>query len=102
MENMMKTAVESYQNEMRFHRICDKVAACVMSETPKIDPEHERRDLHDAVTRAAILTLQSIYNDDAEINALRHEIKALRSMVEQSVKLSARPIFMPAGAHPLG
>jgi len=97
MRDLMIRAADSYRKDARFHALAQAHVSRAMTEHGPLDPEAALRDVYDIALRATALLLQSIYEDDAELRALREENARLKELA--FVGLASRPqsFFIPAG-----
>jgi hypothetical protein len=80
MSDQMLRAVDSYQNDARFRALAQSAVARAMHEHGIIDPDYADREAHDIALKATVNVLQAIYEDDAELRALRERVKALEQL----------------------
>ena len=79
MDNATRRAIDSYQNEARFRALAQSIVARVTSEHGPVDPERADAEAHEIAVKVAVLMLQQIYDEDAELNALRVERDAYKN-----------------------
>lgn len=76
-------AIDAYNKEARFRMMVQSVVAFAMNERGPVDPDRADADAHDIATLAAVTLLQRIYDEDAELSALRQHNAVLTKMVEE-------------------
>lgn len=99
----MNRAVDAYRNEARFHAVAQSIVARSVADYGEIDPERTRQAAHEIALQATVLLLQTIYEDDAELRALREELAMVRkNFLSYAEKTPARPLFvLPETAQPV-
>lgn len=99
MENTAQKAIEAYQNEARFRAIATACVAHAMNERGRVDPERADEDAYDIAILATATLLQRIYEDDAELRALRAHNEHLKKLVEK-LNLTAFPSMLVSAEFP--
>lgn len=93
-QEQMERAFEAYRKDQRFRMIADSCVAMAHQEHGRVDPERADRAVNDIATRAVVLLLQRIYEEDAELNALKWERDQYRRLAEDSLKFTP-PRILP-------
>lgn len=101
MELATKRAIDSYNKDARFRILAMSVAAQVMHDHGPIDPERADREASEIARMVAILMLQRIYDDDAELASMREQRDHYKKVAEQLALLSPVhiPIYTTSPAH---
>lgn len=88
-------ARERYEKDQRFRVIAQSVAARVMQdhlrERGQIDPDCAEEEAGDIALKVAVIMLETIFQNDAELNAQREMADRYRSIAESTVRLSVKP-----------
>lgn len=97
MSDLMTRAVDSYRHDARFHALAQAHVSRAMTEHGPIDPEEADRAAYDIALQAAALLLQSIYEDDAELRALREENARLKEIAYVGLVSRPQSFVVPTG-----
>ncbi len=81
-------AFESYRRDARFNALVQSTVARVMQSRRPINPEKADADAHDVGLEVAALLLQTIYEEDAELNQLKAQVEIYRDAYEKVMLLS--------------
>ncbi len=96
-EETMRDAAKTFEREARVRMIVKSAVAEARHGFGPIDPERAERDATELAMRAAAVTAHRIYNEDAELRALRYERDHYKAIAEQTVR--AFPVvYVLAGA----
>ena len=89
----MERARASFHSDARFRMLAQMAVARTMDANAAFldSAEIEPRDVHEIAMSVAARLLQSVYEDDAEINRLRAERDHYRAMVEKLSVLTPLP-----------
>lgn len=97
-EQTAKTAIELYERDARFRMMASSVVARIMDDRRNLG-QHEEislRDVHDVALQAAATMLATVYESDAEINALRIERDAYKDQALSFLNTTPTPIVISA------
>lgn len=87
-EGTAMRASMAYRSEQRFHALAQSVVARAIHAHGPIDPEHADEDAYRIALDATVILLQTIYEGDAEIMALRGQLEAYKKYAEASLSLT--------------
>jgi hypothetical protein len=97
-----ETAAEAYRKSARFHHVCQAIVAEEMRLARRAlddcerDPYYVREVADRIATGVAARVLQTIYEEDAEIAALKTQIERLTALITEGSYLLRPPtIIMP-------
>ncbi len=91
---VMERAFASYQKDRRFRAIAQSVAMDVMADHGPVDPDDADRDAHDIALTVAVRMLQRIFEEDAELMAMRMERDRYREIAENALLVSPPSIIL--------
>lgn len=87
----VKKAAHQFRNDPRFRALVDSTVHEAFTEHGRIDPERPERGAHEIATWAAALLLARIYEQDAELRAMREERDRFRTLAENAFLAAPRP-----------
>lgn len=85
MGDSAKRAIDSYNKDARFRMLAMNCVAAAMNEHGPIDPEQATQAAHDIALQAAVVLLQRVFEEDAELNAMRIECDRYRKLAEKAL-----------------
>ena len=88
-------AVAADNRDARFHAVAQSVVSQVLAERRPIDPDTAERDVHDIAVEVAVLLLQRVFEEDAELRAARFERDQWKAIAEQAVKFRPHVFTLP-------
>jgi len=84
-------AVKRYQTEQRFRALTQTVVSRAMNDHPALSSSDDAWVISSAMTEACALMLSTIYDEDAELTALRAENESLRAAYLKMAELIPMP-----------
>lgn len=88
-----------HERDRRLKMVADSVSAEVMNIACQPDPDDWRKGVHDIVKLTAVTVIKRLYDDDAELRALRAERDHYRKVAERAL-LTAPPRLMVQSDRP--
>lgn len=88
----LKEAAKLFRSDPRFRALVDSTVAEAFNEHGRIDPDRPERDAHSIATWASALLLARIYEQDAELKAMRAERDGFRTLAENAFNSLPRPL----------
>lgn len=89
-----KTASERYREDARFNAIVQSIVSRVMKERGPVDPERADRDAYEIAIRVAAMVLETIFQEDAELNAQRELAERYKKIAEDALMFAPPPMFI--------
>lgn len=89
---VLERALLRYRTEARFRATVQSVVAQAMQKHGRVDPHRADHEAHDIATEVGAILLQTIYDEDAELNGLAHERDHFRAIAEQVLLASPHPL----------
>ena len=87
----VKAAAEQFRNDPRFRALVDSTVSEAFHQHGRLNPDTVERDAHDIATWASALLLARIYEQDAELRAMREERDSYKALAEHGLKLTPPP-----------
>jgi hypothetical protein len=84
-------ASERYRRDHRFHAIAQSVVTSVLREHGPVDPERADRDAYDIAIKVAAMVLETVFRDDAELNAQRAIADQYKKLALESLGFRPMP-----------
>ena len=81
-------ARKRYKIDLRFRSMVQSVVGQTRKELGRINPDRAERDATELALQSCALLIETIFQNDAELNALRHQVDAFRKMAEDALRLS--------------
>ncbi len=88
------SAADRYNNDARFRAIAQSIVSRVLHAHGPINPEEADREAYDIAIRVAALLLETVFQNDAMLKAMREERDAFQKMAEDALCMSPMPISM--------
>ena len=94
-EHIKSLAIDRYRNDARFRALAMSTVSRAMHDHGRVDPYKADRDACDIATTACVVLLETIFQEDAELNAMRRERDEYKKIAERALALSPiPPIFL--------
>lgn len=87
-------AIERYSTDRRFRAVAQSIVSRVMIEHGRVDSERADRDASDIAIKVAVPLLETVFEEDAELNAMRHERDTYRKLAEDALRIAPMPSFL--------
>lgn len=91
LETAEEAALRRYRNDVRFRAIVQSVVSAAMIEHGRIDPDRAGRAANEIATKACAILLETVFRDDAELNAQRQMAESYRKLAEEALVRSPHP-----------
>lgn len=98
MEDSTKRAIDSYEKDARFRATARSAVARAMQDHGPIDPERADQGAYDIALQATVFLLQHIYENDAELVALRYERDRYKELALSAAQTRLSPLVYEPGA----
>lgn len=92
---LIERSRRSYERDMRFNQMAQSCVAQALDVRGRVDPERADGDAYEIALLAVATLLQRIYEEDAELNALRAERDHYKKLALKTAHLiPARPLVV--------
>lgn len=89
-----RQAAERYRREQRFAALVQSAVGFALNKHGRVDPEEADKAAYNIAMDVAAILLSHIYDDDAELKALRAQADRFQKLAEEAIMCSAPPIFL--------